>query len=128
MLKCAWCGNHSAEVRLYTVNLKSIFSGESPQQMPVCTEHQNALDAFTTKVNKWGRVFLFGVLALALLAFFVPEKFVGVIIIGIGLNIILFPFATPLTNRIFGIQKAIILLRIVGIAAIIFGCFLLFPL
>ena len=126
--RCLWCGKETGESpRQITLPAKrSASPGESAI---VCSEDcgQYALETLQS-VRKNSYLFMIGIvsgLVLAVLGGFSRAlRPAGVLVI--GLTVLLFPFVTPQTVQIFGLQKGMLLGRVIGIILVVMGVILFF--
>jgi hypothetical protein len=124
--RCLWCGKKTGESpREITLPAKrSVAPGESAI---VCSEacEQFALETLQS-VRKNGYLFLIGIVAGLVLTvlggFNRALRPAGVFVI--GLTVLLFPFVTPQTVKIFGLQKGMLLGRLIGIILVVMGVIL----
>lgn len=121
ILKCIWCS-------------KELLDNDSN----VCSvECENKYNAFKEKVNENKYKFLlsFPIYMIIFLILIViegnsfPNKFpvwaMFWLSFGVGVILIVFPYATPRTNNAIGMEKSIFLCRLFGILAIILALFIL---
>ena len=126
--RCLWCGKETGESpREITLPAKQ--SGSPGESAIVCSEacEQSALETLRS-VRKNGYLFLAGIVSGLVLAALSGFKHAlrpaGVFVI--GLTVLLFPFVTPQTVKIFGLQKGMLLGRLVGIILVVMGVILFF--
>jgi hypothetical protein len=126
--RCLWCGRETgAGPREITLPAKQ--SGPRGESAIVCSAacEQSALEALQF-VRKNGYLFFAGIvsgLVLAVLGGFNRAlRPAGVLVL--GLTVLLFPFVTPQTVKIFGLRKGMMLGRLLGIILLVMGGILFF--
>lgn len=86
---------------------------------------------FINYSQKWSKIFIGSIVLVCISTFLcalisIPNKALGEFILSmtfafLGLIMIIFPFATPETFKWFGVQKTILIVRILGIILILFA-------
>src|SRR5512137_1884148 len=105
--RCLWCGKETGE-SYREITLPAKRSGPPGESAIVCSEacEQSALETLQS-VRKNGYLFLIGIvsgLVLAVLGGFNRAlRPAGVLVL--GLTVLLFPFVTPQTVKIFGLRR-----------------------
>lgn len=96
-----------------------------PKVVPVCPAHEPAVREFAALVTGWGRLFM--PLLLVLLVVMIVGSFVaslalvGASVIALGALAVIFPFATPETVQMMGLQNSIRSARILGLVTVALG-------
>ncbi len=121
-LKCAWC-NKSGNNYLF----HEFKNNNSSFKAYFCSnDHLEELQQFfkfaeTHLKHFFLGLILPGIVSIILVMVNMSELSMFVILAGIGLTIIIFPFATPQTNELFGFKTTILIVRILGILLIGLG-------
>jgi hypothetical protein len=124
--RCLWCGKETGE-NYREITLPAKRSGPSDESAIVCSGacERSALETLRF-VRKNGYLFLIGIvsgLVLAVLGGFTRAfRPAGVFVI--GLTVLLFPFVTPQTVKIFGLRKGMMLGRVIGVILLVMGLIL----
>ncbi|MFX1486378.1 MAG: hypothetical protein ACFFBS_04700 [Promethearchaeota archaeon] len=115
--KCSWCGKKGENV----IHEKLSFRGAAEEAFFCNLDHLEKTREFLKYAESHFWHFIMSIIVLPvigmLITFTILEN-VGLLIIfgGLGLTIIVFPFATPQTNSLLGFKNAIRLIRIIGVA------------
>ncbi|MGE5370557.1 MAG: hypothetical protein ACM3QZ_01075 [Solirubrobacterales bacterium] len=120
MGKCAYCGSADVENKVKVNTWSGV--GRQDVEFEYCSAAcKQEIEAFSSYVNRNAAKFLTGigvlVMAMVLGGGLFPRF--GLFIVGgasflMGLLIVVFPFATPQTNRMMGIRNAVKTARVLG--------------
>lgn len=123
---CLWCGRREAAV-------KSIEIGKKEEVVSVCSDEcETRLREFQQHVEAHVAHFFVGLflpwVVFALLFYLMINIDQGALatavgMCGMGIGIIMYPFATPQTIAMFGAQKSITIVRVTGVFVIAVGVF-----
>ena len=104
------------------------------EHLHVLPEHEEALREFVERARRFGRPFLLSVLAftLGMVAAVVlgsldvwsspvTAGIAGTLLSLLGLLLVIFPFATPETVQAFGVCRSILIVRVLGLLALVAG-------
>lgn len=125
---CIWTNLETERVKEVTIKTTNRFGGGvHEKKVYVLPEHEQQLRQFNEHIVRYGKLFLIIVLSLPLLPLilagflfldFITGKLIlvatGVVTICLGITIIVFPFSTPETGSIFGLNRAIKITKITG--------------
>ncbi|MEE0435672.1 MAG: hypothetical protein UDB11_09790 [Peptococcaceae bacterium] len=103
-----------------------VFDGEKGDHF--CSkECADTFDALARADARKARFLLYamvlGLICMGVGTFFVGRELTGVGVLLVGLAFIFCPFATPNMIQIFGYQRARLVIRIVGVVALVFGAY-----
>jgi len=124
-LKCAWC-NKSCNNYLF----HEFKNNESSYKAFFCSlDHLEELQRFFKFAETHLKHFFLGLIlpgiaSILLVIVNLNALSIFVVLAGIGITIIIFPFTTPQTNELLGFKTAILLVRILGIILIGLGYFI----
>lgn len=137
--KCIWSGKRSPNVIPITLKTLDRFAQPTERTFYVLPEHAEDLRRFNHKFVSFGKPFLFVIIALSVLLIIIPIILlavsapdsiilltIGFLVFLMGILVVIFPFSTPETIRWLGIQKAIIVTRIVGVLTSLLGVVIYF--
>lgn len=137
--RCAWCAGGEGELEELRLRVPdAIALNRFWVRVPVHPRHERPVRRFLARYRRDGRRFVLSMvgMVLAVFAFYSVvhavdvseavrdrwrEAFLGPWMTGMGAVLVLFPFATGLTNRLIGIRHAVLLVRVAGFAFAAFG-------
>jgi hypothetical protein len=134
-VRCIWCNRDDQSARAVTLPMIDRWGGNPTERtFAVHPEHEEAFRRFARLANRNGRRFIFGVVGTSLAMLVVP---MGVIALGldprlvrlvvgggtalIGAMTLVWPFATPETVGMMGIERSARLARVVGGVVVLLG-------
>ena len=134
-VRCIWCHRADGSVREVTLPMIDRWGGNPiPRPFPVHAEHEDALRRFAALANRNGRRFILGTVGVAVAMLLVP---IGAVAFGLapslgriatgsgttllGVMIVVWPFATPETVGMMGIERSVRLVRVVGVVFTLAG-------
>jgi len=122
VIKCNWCNKRCETPLSKTIT----FRGDASRAEFSSTEHFEETQRFMKYAEKHLMHFLLGLILSSIVGInivILNYEQLGLFItfVGIGLIIIIFPFATPETNRLLGLKRAIFLVRSIDIIIIGMG-------
>lgn len=134
-MRCIWCNQEDASVREVTLPVVGRWGAHPTERaLAVHEEHAEALRAFVAHANRNGRRFVLGIVGVSLVMLVVPA---GVTAFGgdphlvpfavgagtalIGAMTVAWPFATPQTVAMLGIERSVRLVRRVGGGLVFLG-------
>ena len=122
VLKCAWCKKSC----MIPISVELTFRETTINANFCSIEHLEEAQRFFKYAEAHLTHFLLGLILpgiVGLILVILNQNGLGVFVIlaGIGTTSIIFPFATPQTNELFGFKTAILLVQILGIILIGFG-------
>ncbi|MFX0097488.1 MAG: hypothetical protein ACFE7E_06995 [Candidatus Hodarchaeota archaeon] len=125
-IKCSWCGKKGENL----IHEELRFRGPVGKAYFCNRDHLEKTRQFLKYAESHFWHFIFGLIILPVVGMVITLGIlenVGLLIIfgGLGLTIIIFPFATPQTNSLLGFKNAILLIRIIGATLAGAGIFLL---
>jgi hypothetical protein len=120
--KCLWCGIKKEdlfeeEIKYKNQILKAYFCNK---------KHINETIKFIQFAEKHYWHFFIGIIVFFIVGLIIMlNGFINlgalIALAGLGLTIIIFPFATPQTNELLGLKRSIIIVRFLGIICILIG-------
>lgn len=120
--RCIWSNRQDPGTREVELEPKTRFA--RPEAVQVCPAHESQVRKYHDSCERYGGWFLalHGLLAfgsLMLWALGVPENAVaGGLFIGVGVLVLVFPFATPQTVEMMGVYPSVLLVRVIGVGMI----------
>jgi hypothetical protein len=123
--KSIWSGKISESL----VQVSASFNSQE-ENVFVEPEHKERLIAYLGFADKWKNVFLASVLSLsagmAILALVAPSWAVGACLVLLAIILMVLPLPTPQTIQLFGVQKSILLVRVIAVLIAVFGVWIVF--
>jgi len=96
-----------------------------PRTFYVLPEYEQKLRRFIRHLERFSLKFLLSILilsmALPIAAVMRRYALLGVVVVLMGIDFIVFPFATPETVKLLGFGSSIVLVRAIGVIAIVIG-------
>ncbi|MFX1598580.1 MAG: hypothetical protein ACFFC5_05910 [Promethearchaeota archaeon] len=125
-LRCSWCGKKGENL----IHDKLKFGSSADKAYFCSMDHLEKTRKFLKYAESHSWHFILSIIIFPVVGMLITLTIlenVGLLIIfgGLGLTIIIFPFATPQTNSLLGIKNAIRLIRIIGVVLTGAGIFLL---
>ncbi|MFW6192876.1 MAG: hypothetical protein ACOC83_05275, partial [Gemmatimonadota bacterium] len=130
--RCAWCAGGDGEIEELRLRIPDqIALNRFWVRLPVHPRHERPLRRFAARFRRDGRRFVVSMIALIVVAFAFflvlhavegssavrdrwADAFVGPWMAALGVVLLLFPFATPLTTALIGIRHTVVLVRGAG--------------
>jgi uncharacterized membrane protein len=124
--RCIWSNQIDRGTREIAIEVDERYL---PERYWVCSEHEAAFRAFRGRGHR-DRYRFFGGLALVVVAALLTalldwETGVGLVMIGLGLFMLAYPFATPQTIQMLGVRASLRLVRLLSMPVIGIGLYLL---
>lgn len=128
--RCAWTAERADELTEVWLTVPNRWGGSPHEQrFLVSPEHESELRSYAHRLTRFGRLYvtLMVVFVLAAIAFAVLGSRTGEVasLLGMGVILVAFPFATPETVRIEGVRSSVRHTRIAGAALTVLGIGLL---
>ena len=134
-MRCIWCNRSDESVREVTLPMIDRWGGNPAERaFPVHPEHDDAFRRFAELANRNGRRFVLGIAAVSVAMLLVPMAVtesgggsgpVRLVVVGgtalIGVMALRWPFATPETVGMMGIERSVRLVRVAGGAFVLLG-------
>lgn len=130
-MRCIWCNSRDKQMREIRVIVRDRFGMHPHEERFLvcsldCEQHFTKFAAYARRFVPLFLGFILGcVLILMFSPIFLPPKILPLFFVYAGVVILIFPFATPETVKIFGVRKSIMMVRGVSIFLIIIGIGLL---
>lgn len=132
---CIWTNLKTEKAKEITIKTVNRFGGGvHEKKVYILPEYEQQFRKFNAYVLRYSKFFLILVLGLPVipivLTFFLYLEFItgtlilfvtGLVTFSIGITLILFPFSTPETVNIFGLKRAISIVRIMGVLVSLLG-------
>ena len=124
--RCAWTNEESDRVKEIVVDMPDrLAMHPKPTTFYVLPEYEQRLRRFIRHLERFGLKFLLSILilsmALPIAAVMRRYALLGVVVVLMGIDFIVFPFATPETVKLLGFGSSIVLVRAIGVIAIVIG-------
>lgn len=124
--RCAWTYIQSSQVKEVRVEWINKFTpSEEDKILYVLPQYEARLRNFLDFAKRFWRTFLLLVttetIAILVGAIFHNQMLIGASFISMGLTLIIFPFATPITMDLLGVRGSIAIARVTGIGVILLG-------
>jgi hypothetical protein len=122
--RCVWSHRHDPGTRPITLRPGERYAEET---VWVCPAHEEQFRRFYAYAARYGSTFiaLIGLIVLAGFGLVLFESSVGLglLLMGIGAVMLVFPFATPQTVQMLGVRTSVWLVRLGGLLMIGFGLY-----
>jgi hypothetical protein len=124
--RCIWSNQRDADTREISLQPPGRYAAETYW---VCPAHEAELRAFHARLHRDKYRFLGGI-ALVVVAAIVAglldsERLGGVAMVGLGLFMLAYPFATPQTVQMMGVRASLRLVRVLTVPVVAIGLYLL---
>lgn len=124
--RCAWTNEESDRVKEIVVDMPDrLAMHPKPTTFYVLPEYEQKLRRFIRHLERFSLKFLLSILilsmALPIAAVMRRYALLGVVVVLMGIDFIVFPFATPETVKLLGFGSSIVLVRAIGVIAIVIG-------
>ena len=124
--RCAWTNEESDRVKEIVVDMPDrLAMHPKPTTFYVLPEYEQRLRRFIRHLERFGLKFLLSILilvmALPIAAVMRRYPLLGVVVVLMGIDLVVFPFATPETVKLLGFGSSIVLVRAIGFVAIVIG-------
>lgn len=126
--RCTWTGRHSDEVKEVRLEVLDYFGIRTRDEtFTVLPEHEEDLRRFVAYHRRFGRLtILLIVLSFVAMVVLDTPLGVGLSMLGIGVLMLVFPFATPGTVQMIGTRASIRTVRFLGMVTILIGLLMAF--
>src|SRR5215471_12941974 len=124
--RCAWTNEESDRVKEIVLNMPDRFGMHpKPTTFYVLPEYEQKLRRFTHYLERFGLTFVISflilILALATAAVMRRYPFLGIVVVLLGIDFVVFPFNTPKTVKLLGFRASILRVRTIGFITILLG-------
>ena len=122
--RCAWTGKRAGELKEVWLTVPNRWGGSPHEErFLVSPEYESELRSYTQRLTRYGGLYVILVIAsiLAMITFAMLGSMTGgvVSLLGMGLILVAFPFATPETVQIEGVRTSVRHTRIAGAALVV---------
>lgn len=139
--RCDWCAQAGGDLETVRARVPDQLAlSRTRVELHAHSRHVRLLRRYLARFRRDGRRFALAVLGMILvpIAFYAllhaaapseavrarwEELFLGPYLMAVGATFAAFPFATPLTNRLFGIRTSIRIVRAAGLLFVGFGVY-----
>ncbi len=126
--RCAWTNEEAENLREIVLTVPDrLGTHPAPKTFRVLAEYEQKLRRFTRHLERFGLTFVLSILVLTavlpIAAVMRRYTLLGVILVLLGIEFVVFPFATPETVKSVGFGSSIVLARAVGFITIVIGVY-----
>lgn len=130
--KCIWTNQRSDRLKEIEIETAGRFgAGRKKETVYVLEEHEQKVRNFASHVDRNALRFTLFMLALPFVGVVAAlltaiNEFIGLVVVGgmlvlLGIVLIVYPFATPLTVKVLGLRRSILIARFSGVVIILMG-------